>query len=228
MTAVGNTPGIAGRLERVRTRIAAACDRAGRDPAGVTLVGISKTFSAGVAAEAVRAGLADLGENRVQEAGPKASALADQGLRPTWHLVGHLQTNKVKAALETFDVIHSVDSLRLLQALERAAARPVPVFIEVNVAAEESKDGIAPAGLDALLRESARCAKISVLGLMTVAPLVTDPEDARPHFRDLAALAAAHGLSGLSMGMTGDFEVAIQEGATHVRVGRAIFGERTV
>lgn len=229
MTTLSSAPDLAQRLERVQRRISDACARTGRDPRGVTLVGISKTFPAEVVAEAVRAGLTNLGENRVQEAVPKAASLATLGLNPTWHLVGHLQTNKVKAALDTFDVIHSVDSSRLLRTIDRAADRTVPVFIEVNVAGESSKQGVHPGELDALLRDATDCPNIEVLGLMTVAPLANNADDVlRPVFRQLASLAATHGLLGLSMGMTGDFEVAIEEGATHVRVGRAIFGERTV
>jgi hypothetical protein len=214
------------RLVSVRERIARACDRAGRNPESVTLVGVSKTFPVEIIATAVQAGLADLGENRVQEGAPKVQALADRGLRPTWHLVGHLQTNKVKTAIKAFDIIHSVDSIRLAETIDRIAERVVPVFIEVNISGEASKEGVAQHELEDLLERARRLARVQVLGLMTVAPMADDPEDVRPIFRQLRALASAHGLQGLSMGMTGDFEVAIEEGATHVRVGRAIFGER--
>lgn len=224
---------LAARLAQVRGRIARACDRAGRDPADISLIAVTKTHPAATVLDALQAGLADFGENRVQEGVAKAAAVQEalNGLppgleNPTWHLIGHLQTNKVRAALGTFAILHSVDSERLLRAISEAAASPVQVFLEVNVAAEPQKFGIDPAGLAGLVRLARSLPNIDLRGLMTVAPLVADPEQTRPIFRELRGLAQTYGLSGLSMGMTNDFEVAIEEGATHIRVGRALFGER--
>jgi hypothetical protein len=196
----------------------------------VTLIAVTKTHPASAVFEAIGAGVTDLGENRVQEGVAKAGEVRE-GLPPgteppTWHLIGHLQTNKVRAALGTFAILHSVDSERLLRAISDAAASPVQVFLEVNVAAEPQKYGIEPAGLPALIACARGLPNIDVRGLMTVAPHVRDVEEARPVFRRLRELAATHGLAELSMGMTNDFEVAIEEGATHIRVGRALFGER--
>jgi len=217
---------IAENLARVRSRIEAACCRAGRAPAEVTLVGITKGFPPEAVAEAVAAGLEDAGENRVQEAAAKIEALAARGIRPRWHLVGHLQTNKAKTALDLFAILHSVDSLRLAEALDRHASRPVAVLLEVNVAQEASKFGFTPGELPAALSSISSLPHLDVRGLMTVAPQAADPEAVRPVFRRLRELRDACGLRDLSMGMTDDFEVAIEEGATLVRVGRAIFGPR--
>jgi len=225
--------GIAENLRSVRERVAAACERAGRSPDDVTVVGVSKTFPATLVVEACRAGLTDIGENRVQEAAAKIPAVEALGSRPRWHLVGHLQTNKVKTALGLFDIIHSVDSVRLAEFISRqAASLPVrqagllPVLLEVNVAGEASKFGLRPEETGRALEQMARLPGLTVQGLMTVAPLVDDPEEVRPVFRELRRLRNALGLHHLSMGMTDDFEVAIEEGATIVRIGRAIFGPR--
>jgi hypothetical protein len=213
--------------------VAAACERAGRSPDEVTVVGVSKTFPATLVVEACRAGLTDIGENRVQEAAAKIPAVEALGSRPRWHLVGHLQTNKVKTALGLFDIIHSVDSVRLAEFISRQAASlpvrqagPLPILLEVNVAGEASKFGLRPEETGRALEQMARLPGLAVQGLMTVAPLVDDPEDVRPVFRELRRLRDALGLHHLSMGMTDDFEVAIEEGATMVRIGRAIFGPR--
>jgi pyridoxal phosphate enzyme (YggS family) len=220
--------GIAGNLRSVRERVAAACERAGRSPDEVTVVGVSKTFPATLVVEACRAGLTDMGENRVQEAAAKIPQVEALGSCPRWHLVGHLQTNKVKTALGLFDIIHSVDSLRLAEFISRQAANlPVrPILLEVNVAGEASKFGLRPEETGRALEGIARLPGLAVQGLMTVAPLVDDPEEVRPVFRELRRLRDALGLCDLSMGMTDDFEVAIEEGATIVRIGRAIFGPR--
>jgi len=217
---------IAEGLEQVRERMAAACDRAGRAPNEVTLVGVSKGLPAEAVAEAHAAGLRDLGENRVQEAAGKIGELAARGVRPRWHLIGHLQTNKAKTAVELFGIIHSVDSVRLAQALSRRAHEVMPILLEVNVAQEAGKFGFAPEEVTSALSTIEALPNLNVRGLMTVAPLTDDPERVRPVFRRLRELRDAHGLQELSMGMTGDFEVAIEEGATLIRVGRAIFGPR--
>lgn len=217
---------IAEGLAQVRERMAAACARAGRAPNEVTLVGVSKGFPAEAVAEAHAAGLCDLGENRVREAAGKIEVLAARGVRPRWHLIGHLQTNKAKTAVELFGIIHSVDSVRLAQALSRRAHESVPILLEVNVAQEAGKFGFAPEEVTSALSTIEALPNLDVRGLMTVAPLTDDPERVRPVFRRLRELRDAHGLQELSMGMTGDFEVAIEEGATLIRVGRAIFGPR--
>lgn len=217
---------IAENLARVRERIATACSRTGRSPDEVTLVGVSKGFPAEAVAEAYAAGLRDLGENRVQEAAGKIEALAALDVRPRWHLVGHLQTNKAKTAAGLFAIIHSVDSLRLAQALSRRARESVPILLEVNVTQEASKFGFAPKEVASTLSAIVALPNLDVRGLMTIAPLTDQPETVRPVFRRLRELRDAEGLRELSMGMTDDFEVAIEEGATMVRVGRAIFGPR--
>lgn len=194
------------------------------------LVLASKTQPPEAIAAAYQAGAREFGENYVQEAASKRAALA--ALRDIrWHLIGHLQTNKARAALEIFDLIQTLDSARLASAINRLRpAPPMPVLIEVNLAGEASKSGVAPEAAEALIEAVRR--KVEVQGLMTVPPIAEDPEATRPYFarlRDLRdRLAAATGLrlSELSMGMTNDYEVAIEEGATIVRVGRAVFGER--
>lgn len=219
------TGAIESRLESVRRRIGAAAERAGRDPQSVALIGVSKGQPAAAVDEAVRAGLRDIGESRVQEAAAKRAACGT-GALATWHLIGHLQTNKARAALETFAILHSVDSERLIRTLGSLATRPATVFIEINVTGEATKYGASAHELPSLLRVARDYPNLEVRGLMTVAPLTSDPEAAREPFRALAALAARERLPYLSMGMSDDYEIAIEEGATHVRIGRAIFGER--
>ena len=213
-------------LQSVRERIARSCERVGRDPASVTLVAVSKGHPAATIAAAADAGVRHFGENRIQEALPKIEEATGAGVEATWHLVGHLQSNKAKAAASAFDVIHSVDSARLLTRLDTAAPAPRDVLLQVNVAAEPQKQGIAPDEVEALVQAARAAGSLRLRGLMTIAPIAADPEEVRPVFRALKLLAERHGLPALSMGMTDDFEVAIEEGATLVRVGRAIFGER--
>ena len=213
-------------LQSVRERIARSCERVGRDPASVTLVAVSKGHPAAMVAAAAEAGVRHFGENRIQEALPKIEEATGAGVEATWHLVGHLQSNKAKAAASAFDVIHSVDSARLLTRLDTAAPAPRDVLLQVNVAAEPQKQGIAPDEVEALVQAARAAGSLRLRGLMTIAPIAADPEEVRPVFRALKLLAERHGLPELSMGMTDDFEVAIEEGATLVRVGRAIFGER--
>lgn len=217
---------IARNLAAVRARIGAAAERVGRTPGDITLVGVSKTHPPDAVAAAFAAGLRDFGENRVQEAAAKIDALRAQDVAPRWHLVGHLQRNKVAAALDLFDILHSVDSERLAEAISAQATRPVRVFIEVNVAGEAAKFGVPPGEAAGLAERIGALPKLDLLGLMTVAPQVDDPEDVRRVFRTLRELRDAIGLRELSMGMTDDFEVAVEEGSTLVRVGRAIFGAR--
>ena len=219
-------PEIQTNLERVRERIARAAERAGRSHDDVLLVGVSKTVDVHRIREAVAAGLGALGENRVQEARGK---IAEIGRPVAWHLVGHLQTNKVKDALELFDVIHSLDRIELARELDRRArarGRAVGTLLQVNVGGEERKGGWPPDSVEAALEATTRLGGLEVRGLMTIPPAVERPEEARGFFRALRALAERHGLPELSMGMSGDFEVAVEEGATMVRVGTAIFGPR--
>lgn len=228
------TPTVATRLEDVRARIDAACGRAGRDPEGVTIVAVTKTHPVEAVGEALGAGLADLGENRAQELAPKAEQAAALGLAPRWHFIGGLQRNKVRQVLPHVAVLHSLDSPRLAAEIEKRAEQgrapdpdvPLPCYVEVNVGGEASKQGVDPAAVGDLLRGVADFRHVEVVGLMTVAPQVDDPEQVRPVFRELRELAQAHGLDGLSMGMTEDYEVAVEEGATAVRLGRVIFGPR--
>jgi len=228
---------IEANLREVRERMAEAAIRAGRRPEDVTLVAVTKTVEPERILEAARLGVRHFGENRVQEARdkiPVVNALVNSSL--TWHMVGHLQRNKVKKALELFQFIHSVDSLRLALELEkRAAARGkvIPILLEVNVSGEATKYGFAPEEVESAVREMLPLSHISIQGLMTIAPIVSEPEEARPFFRALRELRDRLAEKfpqvdwrHLSMGMTDDFEVAIEEGATMVRLGRAIFGER--
>ena len=216
---------VAANLAAVRARIARAAERAGRDPGSVHLIAVSKTKPAALVRAALAAGATDFGENYVQEAVAKR---AEVGAGGRWHLIGHLQRNKAARAVETFDCIQTVDSAALGTALARHAAeqqRTIHVLVEVRVGGEATKSGVDPEALPALLAELQLPALV-VDGLMTVPP-PGDPEAARPHFRTLRALGERAGLRELSMGMSDDFEVAIEEGATMVRVGRAIFGART-
>jgi len=220
---------ISDRLEQVQGRIADAVRRAGRESESVRLVLASKTQPPAAVAAAFAAGARDFGENYVQEAVAKRSALGGRDIR--WHLIGHLQTNKARMAVETFNLIQTLDNQRLAAALFRLHPSPLmPVLVEINLAGETSKTGIKPEGAEALIN-SVRD-QVDVQGLMAIPPATPTPEAARPFFRELRELrdrlAAATGLalSELSMGMTDDFVAAILEGATIVRVGRAVFGER--
>lgn len=219
---------IAANLERVNKRIARACERGGRSPEDVALVAVTKTVGLSEIQAAYNLGVRDFGENRVQEAAAKIGQLTDLVPRPTWHMVGHLQTNKAKVAVGLFDMIQSVDSVRLAGILSRQTEKALPVLLEVNVSGEASKSGFTPAEVAPALDEIARLPHLEVSGLMTIAPLAADAESVRPVFRQLRWLRDELGLEHLSMGMTDDFEVAIEEGATIIRVGRAIFGERKV
>jgi hypothetical protein len=220
------TTDIGANIEVMRERIARACQRVGRSPAEVTLVAVTKTVDPSAIAIAFKLGLTHFGENRVQEAAAKIGQLSGLQPRPTWHMVGHLQTNKARVAVQIFDIIHSVDSVRLAEVLSRCTQKPLPVLLEVNVAGEASKGGFSPAGVAPALEAVSHLPRLEVKGLMTIAPLVTDAEQVRPVFSKLRSLRDSLGLEHLSMGMTDDFEVAIEEGATMVRIGRAIFGER--
>jgi pyridoxal phosphate enzyme (YggS family) len=221
-------------LEEITRRLDEAARGAGRDPGDVRLVAVTKTVGLERLKEAVAAGHTLFGENYVQEAKTKIASLGP-GL--TWHFIGHLQSNKAKAAVELFDLIHSVDRASLAQALEQAAARQDKIqhiLLQVNLAGEASKSGTAPENAQNLLSEIGKMPHLRVLGLMTMPPWFDDPERVRPYFRALRELRdrlrglqlVEGDLPELSMGMTGDFEVAVAEGATLVRIGTAIFGQR--
>jgi pyridoxal phosphate enzyme (YggS family) len=233
-------------VRAIRDRIATAAARVGRDPAGITLVAVSKTHPASTVRAAFDAGVVDFGENRVVEAAPKAADLAD--IRVRWHLIGHLQRNKARKAVEVFAIVHSLDSVRLAETLDRLVAETKPantrlrVLLQINIAGETQKEGFDLAGglasselegFYADVQQILAFPHLQVCGLMTVAPYTEHAEEVRPVFRALRELRDAlqerfpdAQWTELSMGMTNDFEVAIEEGATLVRVGRAIFGNR--
>jgi len=217
---------IRANIEEVRRRIARAAEGSGRSPMDVTLVAATKYTDPARIRQAFQAGVTHFGENRVQEAQRKLEQLHDIRGKTTWHMIGHLQANKARASIQVFDIIQSVDSLHLGQRLDRLRETIMPVLLEVNVAGETTKTGFAPEEVSQAADQLARCTNLDVRGLMTMAPAADDLEDVRWVFRTTRELAQSLGLSELSMGMTGDFEVAVEEGATIVRVGRAIFGER--
>jgi pyridoxal phosphate enzyme (YggS family) len=193
----------------------------------VTLVAVTKTVDAAAIEAAFNAGVRDFGESRIQEAKPKIEQL--HKLKPgiVWHMVGHLQTNKAKTAADIFDIIHSIDSFKLAETLNDCSPKRLPILIQVNVSAEASKGGFALSEVNEAIRQIGRLPNIDIQGLMTIAPWVNNAEEVRPIFRQMRQLRDALGLRHLSMGMSDDFEVAIEEGATLVRIGRAIFGERS-
>lgn len=226
---------VAENIEAIRARIRAAAKRSGRDPQSVRLVAVSKRQSLAAIREAMACGQVVFGENYLQEAEEKVAAL---GQEVVWHCIGHLQSNKARIAAEIFDCIETLDRLKLAKALETRLAelgKAMPVLVQVNVGGEAQKAGVAPKQAGQLCRELQQFPHLKLQGLMTMPPFVENPEESRPCFRQLRLLGeelAAQGLIGqhgpvqLSMGMSGDFEVAIEEGATLVRVGTALFGER--
>jgi hypothetical protein len=231
----GDGATVAQALEDVRSRIAAAAERSGRSPGDVALVAVTKTVSAARVREAIAAGQKLFGENRVQEAKEKIEAL---GAGTTWHMIGHLQKNKAGVAAGLFHAVESVDSPKLAQALERRAAelsKTLDVFIQVKDAEEEAKSGVRPEDVPRLIETMAGLPHLSLRGLMSIPPWPEKPEDSRPYFARLRGLrdrwdgecCPTGTLGDLSMGMTADYEVAVEEGATLVRVGSAIFGSRS-
>lgn len=224
---------ICDNLKNIEKRISVACERVGRNRNDVKLIAVSKTKPIEDIKEAVSCGITDLGENKVQELKDKMEVL--EQLR--WHMIGHLQTNKVKYIVGKVALIHSLDSIRLAEAIEREAAKKnilVDALVQVNIANEDTKFGILPEDTELFIKNLAQYTHINVKGLMTVAPYTSNPETNRPYFKklkkimvDLNSKNVDNGnMNVLSMGMTGDFEVAIEEGATHVRVGTGIFGRR--
>lgn len=218
---------IAKNLRSVQVRIEQAALTSGRNPSAITIVGATKTVPVETIHAAFTVGIGHFGENYVQEAQAKKHTLIQSDATPTWHMIGHLQRNKVGDAVALFDVIETVDSVRLAEAIARKAVKqPIPIMLEVNMAQEPSKFGFTPQEVTDAYRALKDLPELSILGLMTIVPEVSDPEEVRPVFRHLRELRDELGLRELSMGMTGDFEVAIQEGATIVRIGRALFGPR--
>lgn len=223
---------VAENVKNIRQRIASACRRVKRKPEEITLVGVTKTFGHLQIQEAVAAGVVDIGENYVQEATGKYQLLKNEPIR--WHFIGHLQSNKVKDIVPWISVVHAVDSIRLGEELSNQAkkiGRKIDILIEVNTSGESTKFGVKPEETKGLVKALSECSNITVSGLMTIGPFLPDPEESRPAFRMLRELRdqceqEGYRLPHLSMGMTNDFEVAIEEGATMVRIGTAIFGKR--
>lgn len=228
--------GLRERLDEVREKIAIAARRCGREPKDITLVAVSKTHPVTALREALAAGATDFGENRVQEAESKIPVLRDHEAR--WHLIGHLQGNKARRAVKLFDLVHTLDSASLAHRLDRSCAdedrKELPVLIQVDLAGEAAKSGVTPAAVSELVGIVIQCSRLRLRGLMTLPPFIEDPERVRPFFSRLRELRDQLQTTGsfgehkgeLSMGMSHDFQVAIEEGATIVRVGTAIFGER--
>ncbi len=228
---------IQAQLEHVRAQIAASCRKAGRREQEVTLIAVSKTYPPAAIAEAINCGQLVFGENKVQELTDKIACFSEHNPPLSWHLIGHLQRNKVKYIIGKTTLIHSVDSLRLAQQIEQLSAAQnliSDILLEINVAGEETKFGLSPAEAEPLLRQLSLMPHLRVRGLMTIAPFVENPEDNRPIFRELHELLVDINtknidniaMDTLSMGMTNDYSVAIEEGATMVRVGTGIFGVR--
>tara|TARA_Y100000588_G_scaffold395029_1_gene519251 strand:+ start:1642 stop:2385 length:744 start_codon:yes stop_codon:yes gene_type:complete len=236
---------IASNLKTVRNTVRSACERVGRDPSEVTIVGVTKTHGLNAISGALAAGLTNLGENRAQEFVPKALAYesspknenpAGKAVQKlTWHFIGHLQRNKARQVIPHLNTLHSLDSELLVHEISKRWAsgnrpisgKPIRCFLEVNITGESQKYGVPPKEIEQLLQITQNCDALEPIGLMTVAPQTDNPELVRPVFRELYKLASVHGLDELSMGMTNDYEIAIEEGATAVRIGRAIFGTRT-
>jgi len=227
---------ISEKVAAIHKRVAQACARAGRDPGTVTLVAVSKTFAAGAVRDAVQAGIMDIGENYVQEMLQKRDELGNPSIR--WHFIGHLQSNKVKSIAGWITMVHAVDSAGLAAELDRHATRigrVIPCLIEVNTTDEASKFGVRPESAAQFVRSLAGLDGIRISGLMTIGPFLPDPEGSRPMFRrlrlireEISALRQPNApVEHLSMGMTGDFEVGIEEGATLIRIGTALFGPRS-
>lgn len=212
------------RCRRVMDRIRDAAIRCHRDPASVRVIAVTKTVPAEHVRAAVESGISDIGENRLQEALPKREELKDLSLR--WHFIGHLQTNKARKVVENFDCVQSLDRLDLAVKLDQYARSRFPILIEVELGNEESKSGVSADQLSRLVKALQDCGRLDVRGLMAIPPYFENPEQSRPFFARLRVLGADYGLPELSMGMSHDFEIAIQEGATMVRIGTALFGSR--
>ena len=216
---------IAENYRHILQRIHDAAIRSNRDPQSIKMIAVSKTVPADRVREAIACGARDLGESRMQDAQSKLDSLSGLGL--TWHFIGHIQTNKAKKIAENFDWIHSVDRIELAEKLGRTATKPISILIEMKLHDEPSKSGASISELPSLVAAIRGHTQLNLRGLMAVPPFLDNPEDVRPYFKQLRALAVQYELPELSMGMTHDFEVAIEEGATMVRIGTALFGTRS-
>jgi pyridoxal phosphate enzyme (YggS family) len=217
---------IQANIQEIQKRIAGACQRSQRTPCEITLVAVTKSLPVTMIKAAFECGIRDFGESRIQEAELKFKELAGIRRQLRWHMIGHVQSNKARLAARLFDIIHSVDSIKLAHILNKQAQGVLSILIQVNVSQETTKNGFEVEQVKGAIEEIRRLPSLRVSGLMTIAPVADDPEDVRPVFRELRYIRDKFGLEHLSMGMTDDFEVAIEEGATLVRIGRAIFGKR--
>lgn len=213
---------IANNLNRINEKIKMACDLVQRDPDSITLIAVSKTFPTDAINAAYDLGLRHFGESRLQEAQTKVHALPHDIV---WHFIGHLQSNKAKKTADLFHVIHTIENTKQIDQIAKSV-RTIDGFLQLNLAREQQKSGIFAETLDETIQLVLKCHKIRLQGLMTIGPIVPDPEESRPIFRNLARMAKERKLMSLSMGMSQDFDIAIQEGATHIRVGTSIFGRR--
>jgi len=218
---------IESRIGILHSRIEEACRKSRRDTAEIKLIAVTKNFPSSAVREAFNYGLRDFGENRVQEALAKYAELEDIRGQITLHFIGHLQSNKVGDVLPAVDIIHSIDTLRLAELINNRTTRAVNVLLEVNLSGERTKYGFCREELKGAIGSISGLAHINMLGLMTVAPVCNNAEEVRPLFAEMKRINSAYGFRELSMGMTDDFEVAVEEGATMIRIGRAIFGERS-
>ena len=218
---------IKSRIGILRSRIEEACRKSRRETAEIRLIAVTKNFPSTAVREAFNYGLIDFGENRVQEALAKYAELEDIRNRITLHFIGHLQSNKVSDVLAAVDIIHSIDTLRLAELINNRTSRMVNVLLEVNLSGEQTKYGFSKEELEGAVGSISVLPNINVLGLMTVAPVCSNAEEVRPLFAEMKRINSGYGFRELSMGMTDDFEVAVEEGATMIRIGRAIFGERS-
>ncbi len=216
---------IAENYRKIQKRIQDAAARSKRDPESIRLVAVTKTVSVDSIREAFHSGIRHIGENRFQDALPKLDSLKDLDL--IWHFIGHIQTNKAKRIAEEFHWIHSVDRVEVAEKLDRSATKPLSVFIEVKLHEEPNKSGVSEADLPRLIAAVRGCRQLKLQGLMSVPPFLDNPEEVRPYFRRLRELGLSFDLHELSMGMTHDFEIAIEEGATWIRLGTGLFGSRT-
>jgi pyridoxal phosphate enzyme (YggS family) len=219
---------IESNLHHIQERINNACRHSHRSAEEITLVAVTKTVDVPSIKTAFDLGLRHFGENRIQEAVSKIELLSHEKPAIAWHMIGHLQTNKARQAVALFDIIESIDSAKLADILNKQATKRMPILIQVNIAGENTKSGFSPNEIEKAMEEISGLPNMEIKGLMTIAPLVDNPEDVRYVFKKLRVLRDRLGLEHLSMGMTDDFEVAIEEGATIIRIGRAIFGERRI
>lgn len=213
---------IADNIQKIRSGISKACERSNRNPDDVLLIAVTKYTSKEAIIAAYNSGIVNFGENRIQDARDKILSLSTI-IRPTWHMIGHLQTNKAKLATELFSYIHGVDSVKLAEDLNHHTSNKLKILIQVNISQEPTKSGCSIDEYTSTIDKICKLPNLDILGLMTIAPIVTNPEEARPVFHKLRELSECYNFKHLSMGMTDDFEVAIEEGATMVRIGRAIF-----